>query len=71
MRVENINGESILKNQRRSRLMKYRTISRLIITSVICYGVYTETGIWTTIAVALLSISNELVVKLVLLKKHE
>ena len=35
------------------------TIGRLVLTAVLCCGVYTETGVWTTIAIALMSVAHE------------
>ena len=35
-------------------------IIRLILTLALLYGVYTETGIWTTIALALIALSLEI-----------
>ncbi len=42
------------------KVSKKIVILRLIITAAICYGVYMETGIWTTIAVASLTVANEI-----------
>ena len=40
------------------------TIIRYILTAALLYGVYTETGIWTTLVLALLTIQNELSARL-------
>lgn len=37
-----------------------RIIVRLILSAVLLYAVYTETGIWTTITIGLLMIATEL-----------
>lgn len=42
------------------KVSKKIVILRLIITAALCYGVYTETGIWTTLAVASLAAANEI-----------
>ncbi len=36
-------------------------IIRWLLTALLMYGVYTETGIWTTIALTLVSVSLEII----------
>lgn len=41
-------------------LFNLKTIIRLMLTAALCYGVYTETGVWTTIAIVLTSVAHEM-----------
>lgn len=36
-----------------------QSIGRYILSMALLYGIYTETGIWTTIALALIMVSHE------------
>jgi len=41
-------------------LVRISTIIRLILTAALLYGIYTETGIWTTITLTLVAIAGEI-----------